>query len=56
MLRHSLSDVEAAHAAGAAAIGHANKPGKRETFAPLEPAAIIEHMTELADGVAARHR
>ncbi|MFC5993645.1 HAD family hydrolase [Pseudonocardia hispaniensis] len=52
----SLSDLEAAHTAGTVAIGHANKPGKRETFTALEPAAIIELMTELVDAVVARRR
>lgn len=41
----SASDIEAAHAAGVAAIGYANKPGKRERFAAAD--AVIDSMAEL---------
>lgn len=41
----SVSDIEAAHAAGVAAIGYANKPGKRERFAAAD--AVIDSMAEL---------
>lgn len=41
----SVSDIEAAHAAGIAAIGYANKPGKRERFAGAD--AVIDSMAEL---------
>lgn len=54
LIGDSLSDIEAAHDAGAAALGYVNKPGKHEAFALLAPAAIIEQMTELGDAVTAR--
>ncbi|MGN9890722.1 HAD family hydrolase [Micromonospora sp. L31] len=41
----SLTDIEAAHAAGIAAIGYANKPGKRERFTSAE--AVIDSMAEM---------
>lgn len=37
----SLTDIEAAHAAGVNAIAYANKPGKAERFSLLEPAVVI---------------
>ena len=48
MVGDSSTDIEAAHAAGAAMIAYANKPGKRERFERLRPAAIIDDMAELA--------
>lgn len=47
MVGDSVTDIEAAHAAGTAVIGYANKPGKRERFERLRPDAIIEDMAEL---------
>ncbi|MQA07702.1 MAG: HAD-IA family hydrolase [Pseudonocardiaceae bacterium] len=47
MVGDSLTDIDAARAAGCPAIGYANKPGKRERFAVVEPTAIIDHMTDL---------
>ncbi|RBM19224.1 HAD family hydrolase [Prauserella sp. PE36] len=47
MVGDSVSDIQAATAAGVAAIGYANKPGKRETFQAHRPAAIIADMHEL---------
>ncbi|WP_231933670.1 HAD-IA family hydrolase [Micromonospora coxensis] len=41
----SATDIEAAHAAGIAAIGYANKPGKRERFTAAE--AVIDSMAEM---------
>ncbi|MGK5520751.1 HAD family hydrolase [Micromonospora sp. URMC 107] len=41
----SVSDIEAAHAAGVAAIGYANKPGKRERFGAAD--AVIDSMADL---------
>ncbi|WP_422773114.1 HAD family hydrolase [Plantactinospora sp. WMMC1484] len=41
----SASDIEAAHAAGVAAIGYANKPGKRERLAAAD--AVIDSMADL---------
>ncbi|GAB3068463.1 HAD family hydrolase [Micromonospora schwarzwaldensis] len=46
----SETDIEAAHAAGVAAIGYANKPGKRERFAAAE--AVIDSMAELVSAFA----
>lgn len=47
LIGDSVTDVMAAHAAGVASIGYANRPGKRARFAELGPAAIIEAMSEL---------
>ncbi|NDL61151.1 HAD family hydrolase [Phytoactinopolyspora mesophila] len=44
----SPSDVMAAHAAGVAAIGYANKPGKRERLSSQDPARVIVSMDDLA--------
>ncbi|MGY3517861.1 HAD family hydrolase [Micromonospora sp. PTRAS2] len=41
----STTDVEAAHAAGVAAIGYANKPGKRARLAAAD--AVVDSMAEL---------
>ncbi|MEU2662272.1 HAD-IA family hydrolase [Micromonospora sp. NPDC007220] len=46
----SVSDIEAAHAAGVAAIGYANKPGKRERFAAAD--VVIDSMAELVTAFA----
>jgi HAD superfamily hydrolase (TIGR01662 family) len=43
----SFTDIEAAHHAGVASIGYANKPGKRERMAQLA-AAVITSMADLA--------
>lgn len=53
MIGDSATDIEAAHAARVAAIAYANKPGKRTRFAVYRPAAIIDHMCELAAILAA---
>jgi phosphoglycolate phosphatase-like HAD superfamily hydrolase len=47
MIGDSLTDIEAARAAGSPGITYANKPAKWERFAPQQPDAIIGHMTEL---------
>jgi HAD superfamily hydrolase (TIGR01662 family) len=47
MIGDSLTDIEAARAAGSPGIAYANKPAKWERFAPQQPDAIIGHMTEL---------
>lgn len=36
----SVTDIQAAHAAGSSVIGYANKPGKTELFIPLKPDVI----------------
>ncbi|MFG1890564.1 HAD family hydrolase [Micromonospora sp. NPDC049051] len=46
----SVSDIEADHAAGVAAIGYANKPGKRERFAAAD--VVIDSMAELVTAFA----
>lgn len=46
----SVSDIEAARAAGIAAIGYANKPGKRERFGDAD--AVIDSMAELVTAFA----
>jgi phosphoglycolate phosphatase-like HAD superfamily hydrolase len=47
MIGDSLTDIDAARAAGSPGIAYANKPGKWERFAPQQPVAIIGNMTEL---------
>jgi phosphoglycolate phosphatase len=44
----SLTDIEAAHRAGIASIGYANKPGKRETMTAINAGAVIGSMSDLA--------
>ncbi|WP_017558820.1 HAD family hydrolase [Nocardiopsis baichengensis] len=44
----STTDIEAAHAVGAVAVGYANRPGKREKFRALNADIITEHMRDLA--------
>ncbi|WP_433263253.1 Imm21 family immunity protein [Micromonospora vinacea] len=51
----SVTDVEAARAAGVACIGYANGPGKAERLAAAGADAIVTDMTDLA-GVLARTR
>ena len=44
----SFTDIEAAHSAGVASIGYANKPGKRERMTALRAGAIVTSMADLA--------
>jgi phosphoglycolate phosphatase len=44
----SFTDIEAAHRAGVASIGYANKPGKRERMMQLQAGAVITSMADLA--------
>ena len=44
----SVSDVAAAHAAGIASIGYANKPGKHNALATAGAHVVIERITSLA--------
>jgi phosphoglycolate phosphatase len=44
----SLTDIEAAHSAGVASIGYANKPGKREQMTQLQAGAVMASMAYLA--------
>lgn len=45
----STTDIEAAQAAGTAAIAYANKPRKRETLYMLKPDWLITSMSELVE-------
>jgi HAD superfamily hydrolase (TIGR01662 family) len=44
----SLTDIEAAHRAGIASIGYANKPGKQGAMTELQAGAVITSMSDLA--------
>ncbi|MFC5943099.1 HAD hydrolase-like protein [Micromonospora harpali] len=46
----STTDVEAAHAAGVAAIGYANRPGKRARLAAAD--AVVDSMADLVAALA----
>lgn len=45
----SLTDVEAAHAAGVLTIAYANKPGKTQRFLNVEPAAVTTTIALLVE-------
>jgi phosphoglycolate phosphatase-like HAD superfamily hydrolase len=47
MIGDSVTDIQAAKAAGTKVIAYANKPGKRERFAAHQPDALIDSMTVL---------
>ncbi len=47
------SDVVAAHAAGLAAIGYANKPGKAERLARAGADAVVTRLANLVEAVTA---
>lgn len=51
LIGDSLTDIQAAHAAGGAAIGYANKPGKRDAFAEAGAEAITENMRAIAQAL-----
>ncbi|MEY9913309.1 phosphoglycolate phosphatase [Catenulispora sp. MAP12-49] len=51
LIGDSVTDIEAAHAAGVAAIGYANKLGKNETFTAAGAEVIVTHMTELSESL-----
>jgi HAD superfamily hydrolase (TIGR01662 family) len=51
----SLTDIEAAHRAGIASIGYANKPGKQARMTQLNAGAVIISMSDLALSIRA-HR
>lgn len=51
----SLTDIEAAHHAGVASIGYANKPGKRERMTELRAGAVMTSMADLALSLRAHH-
>ncbi len=47
----SLTDIQAAHAVGSAAIGYANKPGKRQAFTQAGAESVIESMNAIGDAL-----
>ncbi|MBX9423811.1 HAD family hydrolase [Streptomyces lateritius] len=49
LIGDSLTDVQAAHAAGATVIGYADKPHKADLFAEAQADAITEDMHAVAD-------
>ncbi|MEV0644488.1 HAD hydrolase-like protein [Phytomonospora sp. NPDC050363] len=48
MAGDSATDVRAARAAGTAAVGYANRPGKARALTDAGAEAVITHMRELA--------
>ncbi|MEV8535023.1 HAD-IA family hydrolase [Streptomyces sp. NPDC051211] len=48
----SLTDIEAAHAAGARSIGYANKPRKQSVFADARADVVVLDMQDVADVLA----
>ncbi|MFB7913475.1 HAD family hydrolase [Streptomyces sp. NPDC056061] len=53
LIGDSLTDIQAAHAAGATVIGYANKPHKAELFAEARADAITDDMHDIADALTA---
>jgi phosphoglycolate phosphatase-like HAD superfamily hydrolase len=51
LIGDSVTDVQAAHAAGTAAIGYANKPGKHARLMAQKPNVVIHAMSELSAAV-----
>ncbi|MFE3553626.1 HAD family hydrolase [Streptomyces sp. NPDC059193] len=49
LIGDSLTDIQAAHAAGTTVIGYANKPHKAALFAEAEADAITDDMQAIAD-------
>ncbi|GAB3480789.1 HAD family hydrolase [Amycolatopsis cihanbeyliensis] len=49
LLGDSVTDIEAAHAAGVAALGYANKPGKRAKLAEAGADAVTETLSDPGD-------
>ncbi|GAA3637850.1 HAD family hydrolase [Lentzea roselyniae] len=47
----SLTDIQAAHAAGTTVIGYANRPGKADLFTTKGPQVIVTDMTLLKDAL-----
>jgi phosphoglycolate phosphatase len=54
MVGDSTTDVDAAQAAGARAIGYANKPGKATRLTGAGAGHIITHMIELTEALSSR--
>ncbi|MFD6937771.1 HAD family hydrolase [Streptomyces goshikiensis] len=53
LIGDSLTDIQAAHAAGATVIGYANKPHKAALFAEAGAYAITDAMQEITDALTA---
>ncbi|WP_407837972.1 HAD family hydrolase [Streptomyces sp. DSM 116496] len=51
LIGDAVTDIQAAHAAGATVIGYANKSHKPEAFADLGAEAITEDMQAIADAL-----
>lgn len=51
LIGESTSDVMAGHLAGIAVIGYANKPGKAEALADVQPAATTDNLSSIADSL-----
>ncbi|WP_326945742.1 HAD-IA family hydrolase [Amycolatopsis sp. NBC_01307] len=47
MIGDSVTDIEAAQAAGTKVIAYANKPGKRQRFEELSPDGVVESLVDL---------
>ncbi|MFD7553080.1 HAD family hydrolase [Streptomyces sp. NPDC059835] len=52
LIGDSLTDIQAAHAAGATVIGYANKPHKTDLFAQAQADIIVEDMHAIAGALA----
>ncbi len=51
LIGDSLTDVQAAHAAGTTVIAYANKPHKADLFAEAQADTITEDMHAIADAL-----
>jgi beta-phosphoglucomutase-like phosphatase (HAD superfamily) len=51
LIGDSVTDIQAAHAAGATAVGYANKPHKLAAFAELKADVVTEDMQAIADAL-----
>ncbi|MGW0467049.1 HAD family hydrolase [Streptomyces sp. NPDC003027] len=51
LIGDSLTDIQAAHAAGTTVIGYANKPHKADFFAEAQANAITDDMQAIADAL-----
>ncbi|MEV7376182.1 HAD hydrolase-like protein [Streptomyces sp. NPDC090301] len=52
LIGDSLTDIQAAHAAGATVIGYANKPYKADLFTEAQADVVTEDMHAIADALA----
>ncbi|MET9929736.1 MULTISPECIES: HAD family hydrolase [unclassified Streptomyces] len=51
LIGDSLTDIQAAHAAGATVIGYANKPHKVDLFHEAQADVVTENMQDIADAL-----